>query len=159
MAKSTTPAPFDPYGTYRTDESLEVNGIVLEEPNFRIRIRRAGGKNVKFKQVTERIMRPLRRSIQLGTLSESVAQQKTAEILAEAVIIGWETRNPEFGSNPEAPEWVKQVWHPDLNEFVEPNYDNLIAALNAAPALTDYIFQQAKDDTLFREQIEEDVKN
>lgn len=150
---------FDPYGTYRTDERLEVEGIVLEEPNFRIRIRRAGGKNVKYKTVTERIMRPLRRSIALGTISESVALQKTAEILAEAVIIGWETRNPNSSEDPEAAEWLKQVWHPELEEFVEPTYENIVAALVAAPTLTDYIFQQCRDESLFREQVEEDAKN
>ena len=149
-----TDKPYDPYAFYRSDEDLETNGILLEEPNMRIRIARAGGANSRFQTTYERVMRPLRRAIQLGTLSEDVSLRTTAQILAESIILSWETRKA-----PGSDEWVPMVFDPQLRDFVEPTPANIQKALIAAPALCSYVFAQAKDETLFREEIEEDLKN
>lgn len=149
----------NPYSSYRTSSTLETKGILLEEPDFRIRIARAGGKNVKFKQVTEREMRPLRRAIQLGQVSEELSQQKMAKILAEAVILQWQSRDLEGPENLDEAEWLDGIIDPDTLELVEDTVENRTRALTAAPELANYIFEQAKDTTLFREDLEADVKN
>ena len=145
---------YDPYALYQSDEDLETRGILLEEPNLRIRIARAGGANTKFQQTFERVMRPLRRSIQLGTISEDVARRATAEILAESIVLNWETREA-----PKSDVWVNKVMDPKTREFVDPTPEAIARALDAAPALCNYVFEQAKDETIFRKEIEEDVGN
>lgn len=149
---------FDPYASYRSDETLEVNGIVLQEPNVTIRIRRAGGKNTKFKTTGERVMRPLRRALELGQVSDDVQRDATARILAEAVIIGWHSRDPE-NMDADREDWPQGVWDPDLKEIVEFNQANVIKALKAAPELAGYVMAQAADAKLFREEVEDDLKN
>lgn len=149
----------NPFATYQTSGALETRGILLEEPNFRIRIARAGGKNVKFRAVSERILRPIRRAIQLGTVSEELAAEKTAEILAEAVILDWQTRDQDGPEDLDEAVWLDGVPDPETFELLPVTKENLVAALLAAPELSSYIMEQAKDASLFRDDIEDDAKN
>ena len=145
---------YDPYAVYRTDPDIERKGILLEEPNLRIRVARAGGSNTKFQTTFERVMRPLRRAIQLGTLTEEVSLRATAQIVSESLVLSWETREA-----PDSDNFVPMVFDPSLREFVEPTPANIEKALIAAPALCSHIFASAKDETLYREEIKADMGN
>lgn len=149
----------NPFATYRTDASLEVNGVWIEEPNFRIKIARAGGKNARFKSVSERIFRPIRRALELGTISNELAAQKTAELLAEGVILDWQTRDLDGPEDLDDALWINGVPDPETYEIVPATSESITAALLAAPELTEYLMQQAKDSDIFREDFEGDAKN
>lgn len=83
------------FKTFKTNATLETDGIWLEygqnskgEP-IRIRISRAGGSNVRFAKVMERITRPHKKALELGVLDNSVAQRLFQEGYAEAVVLDW----------------------------------------------------------------------
>lgn len=147
------------FSDYRTDADLERNGIWLEEPNFRIKIARAGGKNAKFRQVQERVLRPIRRAMELGQVPDDLAAEKTCEILAEAVVLEWYTRDLDGPEDLDHAEWIHGVPDPETMEIVAPTVEAVKAALKAAPELATYILDRAKDTTIFRENFEGDVKN
>lgn len=149
----------NPFASYQTDTSLETSGVLIEEPNFRIRIARAGGKNVKFRTVTERIMRPIRRALELGTVSEELASEKTAEILAQAVILSWQTRDVSGPEDLDDAVWLDGVPDPETFEIVPATPESVKAALMAAPELAQYLMEQAKDPAIFRADFEGDAKN
>ena len=43
------------YDRFKTDENLEKNGVIFEEPTFRYWLARTGGANKKFQQVFEKL--------------------------------------------------------------------------------------------------------
>jgi len=149
----------NPFATYQTSGDLESRGVLIQEPNFQIRIARAGGKNTKYRVVAERVLRPVRRALQLGVISEEVAAEKTADILAEAIILDWKTRDLNGPEDLDEAIWIDGVPDPTTFEIVPATVQNIKAALLAAPELAQYLMDQAKDASVFREDIEADAKN
>ena len=64
------------YKLFKTDEKLETDGVWLEYGQteegkpIRIKIARAGGRNVAFAKALEKATRPYRKAIQTGTLDD-----------------------------------------------------------------------------------------
>jgi hypothetical protein len=82
MAKS-------PYDVFETDESLEREGIIVDYGDFYFKVARAGGANTKFREHVRAKLAPYQRAIELGEMSEELAQRLTGESFAETVVITW----------------------------------------------------------------------
>lgn len=80
------------YETFGTSKDAESGrGIVLRYgPETSITIHRAGGTNQRFLKRYEAKMKPYTRQIQTNTMDEELSRRLTAELYADAVIIGWE---------------------------------------------------------------------
>lgn len=145
----------NPYAAYRNDPALETGGVWMEEPYFRVKVRRAGGANKRFAKTQERILKPVRRLAEQGNLPDDIARQKMAEIYTEAIIVAWETRD-----DPMSTEWVTDtIYDPDQGEVVEYDEDVGRRALLAAPEFFDLMVGITTTANNYREQLDSDLGN
>lgn len=136
------------YTTFKTDETLEKEGVWLEygtasngEP-IRIKIARAGGQNTAFIKALEKATKPYRRAIQSGRLDDNTADRLYITAFAEHVVLNW--------VNVEDPQ----------GKPVEFNRGNVILLLDELPDLFADLREQASNMQLFRaEELEEDLGN
>lgn len=131
------------YEQFKTSTDLETEGVVLDYGSCRIRVARAGGSNKKFSRVLENKMKPYRRQLQAGTLENDAALGVMREVFAEAIILGWETKD-ENGA------WVSGIEGPD-GEVLPVTSANVIETFNNLPDLFLDLHEQASQMALFRQ--------
>ena len=145
------------YKQFKTNDNLEIRGIILDYGDFRVTIARAGGANKRYDKILDLKAKPYKRAIQLGTISAEKDAELMREVYAEAVILKWEVvveRDEEdnriFKEGIEAP-----------NGSVIPfSRENVLMTLKNLPDLMKDIQEQANKVSLFREEeLEEDAKN
>lgn len=79
------------YDQWGTDEKVEQEGVLLDYGEAgSIRVRRAGGSNKAYQKRLEKFARKYRRQIELGVLSEEVANRELVQIFADTVVLGGE---------------------------------------------------------------------
>jgi len=81
-----------PEALFKTDASLEEEGIWLDYGDFRIRIRRAGPNNKRFKTTFDKAMKPHRAAMANDRMNEKVAMRVTQEVWAETIVMGWDSQ-------------------------------------------------------------------
>lgn len=79
------------YDTFETDSNLEVEGVILDYGDFRIRVAHSGGANKKFIALMETKLKPLRRGLETGAVSNDRAAAIMMEIFAKTIVKSWET--------------------------------------------------------------------
>lgn len=136
------------YSQYKTDQDLEINGIVLnygknaKGENIDIRIARAGGGNTKFAKVAEVVLKPYRRQLNNETLDITVLDGLFRIIYAKAVVLGWSGVEDEDG-NP-----------------LEFNEQNVVKVFEDLPDVFADVRAAAEKASLFRrEALEDESKN
>lgn len=136
------------YKQFKTDNTLERNGIVLEYGNnadgnpISIRIARAGGANSQYTRLMEARVKPYRRQIQNETIEKTMVEKMLREVYAETIVLGWENVTDETGE--ELPFTVQ----------------NCIKLFEDLPDLFQDIQDQSQRAALFREEVlETDSKN
>ena len=136
------------YKLFKTDEKLETDGVWLEYGQteqgkpIRIKIARAGGRNVAFAKALEKATRPYRKAIQTGTLDDKTATRLYQEVFADTVVLGWE--------NVEGPD----------GQPLEFNKENVLKLFEDLPDLFADLREQANNVSLFREEVlEADLGN
>ena len=87
-----------PYSVFRTDKTLEKEGIVLDYGDFKIKVARAGGSNAAFQKALTSKIRPYKRQIDAGTIPDDVAEKLFLDVYAESVVLGWEGVTDENGN-------------------------------------------------------------
>lgn len=136
------------YKTYKTDSTLEKEGIWLEyglasngEP-IRIKIARAGGQNTRYVKALEKATKPYKKMLQAETLDNETAENIQQKVFAETVVLDW--KNVEG----------------DNGELMEFNVGNVLKLFSDLPDLFIDIRQAAQQLALFREDVlEGDLKN
>lgn len=131
------------YAAYKTDESRETKGVILDLGDAgKYRIARAGGANQKFQKRLAAITKPYRRAIQTGNIDEKLADSLMAKVYAETVLLSWEDVTGEDG------------------QPLPFNVDNAVKLFTDLPDLFKDIRQTADDASLFRlDIVETDAKN
>jgi hypothetical protein len=136
------------YQQFKTNEGIEKSGLLLNYGEnskgapINIRVARAGGANRKFEKVADIKLKPYRRQIQQGLISNAAVEKLLVEIYAESVVIGWENVEDADG-NPMA--------------F---SVENCVKLLTDLPDLFKDIQDQAQRGAIFRDDIAEaDIKN
>ena len=82
------------YANILTDEQLEKVGIWRDVNEFiRIKIARSGGANKSFARLLEAKSKPYQRAIKTDTMDTAIAERIMREVYAEAVVIGWQTKD------------------------------------------------------------------
>lgn len=136
-AKSTR----SPYGLFKTDSNVEKVGVELDYGEFIIRIARAGGSNVAYLRETEKRFMKYRKLIQAGAFDLTMAEAIQREIYADTIILGWTNVVDQDG--------VEMAF----------TRENVIKLLTDLPDLFADIREQSTNLTLFRENLETDLKN
>lgn len=119
------------YNNFLTDRELEQNGVPIDYGEFRVWIARAGGSNLTFSKTAAEIMRPYKRALETGTMTDEVARPLMAEVYAKTVIRRWEIR--------EGDGWVAKVAMPDGTTV--PFSPEAVKALLATPELNDLFME------------------
>lgn len=164
--------PFNPFASYETSQDLEVQGVWLVEPFFRIRVARAGGRNTKFQPLYESITKPYKRAIQTKTLPEDLDAQLSRELYARAVVTGWSVAEIDEKGQPKRDDKGEVIWidnkmfDPVTFEVIDFTVENVMRTFNdetkgRGPALHQYVVAMSNDVSLFRDEDaeDEDAKN
>lgn len=139
------------YNVFETDENLETSGIVVDYGDFRVRVASAGQGNKEYVRYAEKKLKPVRKAMDVGALSNKRSQAIMADIYAETVILGWEVLQGK--------EWVSGIEN-SKGEIVDFNKENVMVALNDLPRLFLDLQEQAMLLSNFRKSdLEEEGKN
>lgn len=87
-----------PYTFFQTDTNLEKDGIVVDYGDFRFRIARAGGANTRFQKTLAARIRPFRRAIDAGAITDADADKILHGVFVDSVLLGWEDVTDEHGN-------------------------------------------------------------
>ncbi len=75
---------------FGTDPQLEQEGVWCQYGTMRFLLARAGGANRRYGKVMMARMKPVRRALEIGNLSEERSRALLADVLAETVVLNWE---------------------------------------------------------------------
>lgn len=140
---------------FETNESKEIEGVALQYgenadgtvPSFWIsRMSRA---NTAYTKTLEKVTRPYRRAMDMGTLANDVAEKLFLEVFCKTVLKGWENIP------------LSDVTGNEEDEGFAPfTIENAMALMKALPELYDDLQNQARSAALFKdESIEQESKN
>lgn len=131
-----------PYAKFKTDSEMETSGIWLDYGDFKIRIARAGGANVRYEQALAKHVQKNKLAVKTESLSTNDIRKILIEVFADTVILGWEGLTDE-------------------NEQLMPfSRENAIKVLTDLPELFADIQEQSSKIVLFqRKTLEEAAKN
>ncbi len=139
------------YDVFETDTNLETAGIVVDYGDFRVRLASAGQGNKNYVRYAEKKLKPVRKAMDVGALSNERSQALMADIYAQTVILGWEVLKDG--------EWVSGIEN-SKGEIVDFNAENVMNALRDLPRLFLDIQEQAMLLSNFRKaDLEEEGKN
>lgn len=136
------------YKQFKTDNSLEKEGILLEYGEnskgkpIAIRIARAGGANKAYEKRMEIRVKPYRRQIQNEIIETALVEKIIKEVYAETIVLGWENVEDENGND------------------MEFSAENCLKLFDDLPDLFRDIQEQSQRAALFRQEVREaDAKN
>lgn len=145
---------------FKTNDKLEVDGIVIDYGDARIRIARAGGANKKFTRLLDVRTKPYRRAIASGSMDNDRALDIMKGVFAEVIVLGWETNT----GTDEEPIWETGIDSEDAGvEMEDPldtsllpvNKDNVLKVFRQLPDLFLDLQSQAQSSTLYRAELDE----
>jgi hypothetical protein len=139
------------YDIFETDENLETAGIWLDYGDFRVRIASAGQGNKKYVKYAEKALKPVRRAMQAGAVSNERSMAIMADIYVNTIVLAWEVKTADG-------------WKPGIEgrdgEIVPFNKEEVTKVFDSLPNLFIDIQEQAAAISNFRKQeIEEDSGN
>lgn len=139
------------YDVFETDDSLENAGVLIDYGDFRVRLASAGQGNKNYVRYAEKKLKPVRKAMDVGALSNERSQALMADIYAETVILDWEVLVDDV--------WIQGIESPS-GEIVDFNKENVEVALRALPRLFLDLQEQAMSLGNFRKaDLEKEGKN
>lgn len=143
---------------FKTDPSLETNGITIDYGDAKILIARAGGANKKYARILEQKTKPFRRAIAVGAFDNDRSNLLLMQVYADTVILNWETNT---GSEAE-PVWTKGIDAEDAGmesqeDLLPVTPENILKVFINLNDLFFDIQQQAQIGSLFRVELNEAV--
>lgn len=143
------------YDTFSTDSTKEVEGTWLDYGDFQVKIAYAGGANKKFSNLLEQKLKPLRRALEAGAVSNERSNAILAEVYAKTIVLDWQTVK-----DPKKPDEMVQGIEGPKGDIIEFNVDNVIMTFKNVPNLFTDIRQQAEAISNFKaEELEAESKN
>ena len=143
------------YDTFSTDATKEVEGTWLDYGDFQVKIAYAGGANKKFTNLLEAKLKPLRRALDTGAISNERSNALLAEVYAKTIVLDWQTC-PDTNK----PDKMVQGIEDELGEIVKFSHEQVVKTFKALPNLFVDIRHQAESISNFKqEQLGEEAKN
>lgn len=148
----------NPYAVFKTDSDVEVNGVILDYGDIRIRIARAGGANKKFNRLLTARLKQYKRQIDTESLDEEVASEVMIETYVDGIVLNMEVKD-KVNSTKALAVYTPGILDPDGN-VLEFNRTNAIAFFTNLPELFKDVQVQSTQVALFRAvEQEEEIKN
>lgn len=136
------------FDQFETDRDAELKGVYVtygknkDGNEIRFLISRMGKSNKAYSKAMENATRPHRRSIELGTMDDDLAEEVFKKVFCEKIILGWENVEDREGKP------------------IKFNLKNAMQLMTDLPDLYDDLQEQAKKASLFRsERMGEEAKN
>lgn len=140
------------YDTFKTDPTREQEGVWLDYGDFRVRVAHAGQGNKRYVAYAEKALRPVRRAMDAGALSNERSMAIMADIYAKTIIIDWQVLQ-------EDKTWKIGIESED-GSILPFTTENVELTLKNLPNLFSDIQGQASSIANFRAaEIEEESKN
>lgn len=139
------------YDIFETDEDLENAGIWLDYGDFRVKVASAGQGNKKYVRYAEKALKPIRRAMQAGAVSNERSMAIMSDIYAKTIVLDWQIKGDDG-------------WKPGIEgrdgEVLPFNKEEVQKVFEALPNLFIDVQEQANSISNFRKQeIEEDSGN
>jgi len=139
------------YDVFETDEDLETSGIWLDYGDFRVKIASAGQGNKKYVKYAEKALKPVRKAMQAGALSNERSIAIMSDIYAKTIVLDWETMDKD--------KMTKGIEQRD-GKVAPMSYDTVKQAFIDLPNLFIDIQEQANSIANFRKaELEEESGN
>ncbi len=139
------------YKIYQNTDD-EVNGVKIPVGDTtRITLARSGGRNKKFEKMRSSLMKPYKRQMEAGRLSDNKLVKIVMPAYIKTIILNWETKVDD--------KWIQGIETPegDVDEFTNKNVEKVLTAL---PDLYESIVLSSNDLSLFNHiEREEDAGN
>lgn len=130
------------YETFGTNKNFETSGIWLQFADARMKVRRAGGSNMKFRQVLGEKTRPHKHVMEAGGLDPNLSRRLLQEAYFEAVVIEWENFTDREGN------------------LLELTLENFCKVMEDLPDLWEAVVQACDEMKNFQDaKVEEDVND
>lgn len=101
-----------------TDPALESEGIDFEVGEVTFRLRRFGGKNPKMRAAQLKYFKPHAKSIELGSIDDSLGEEITVKAFIDSCLVKWEGLTDKSGQPiPCTPENAFQFFIKRLDLF------------------------------------------
>lgn len=140
------------YDTFETDDNLEKNGVWLDYGDFRVKIASAGQGNKSYVRYAEKKLKPVRRAMEAGSLSNERSVSIMSDIYAKTIVLDWQVRN-------ENDEWTTGIEDREGN-IIDFNQANVEEVFQNLPRLFMDIQEQAQSLSNFRRaELEGETKN
>jgi hypothetical protein len=139
------------YDTFETDPELEAKGVWIDYGDFRVLLASSGQGNKNYVRYAEKKLKPVRRALESGALSNDRSQALMADIYSKTVVLAWETmQGKEMKSGIESPD----------GKILPFNPINVEQALISLPRMFTDIQEQAASLANYRKaELENDTKN
>ena len=138
---------------FKTDNTLEIKGVVLDYGTTRIRISRAGGANKRFGLALTKATKPHRRTIQAGVMDPELSQFIMRDVYSRTIVIGWETKGKDG-------KFKSGIDPTDMGEpegaLVKVSPENVMRVFNHLPDLFSDVQLQSESHAIFRAEIDEE---
>jgi len=147
----------NPYKMFKTDGTVETEGLWLDYGDFEIRIARAGGANTKYKNALKARLKQYKHQVENDLMSDEVSRKLMAGIYADTIILGWRTKVRDGEGNVTG---YNDGFIPDENdEPMEWNRENCVKLLMDLPVMFTDIHSQANSVSNWRaEEVKRNVK-
>ena len=127
---------------FGTNEDAEKEGVWIDYGEIRIKVARAGGRNIKYQKVLEAQSKPHKRALQTDSMPEDQARAMLYRVYAKTVVVDW--------------EGVKD----DAGKKLPFNEKNVLAMFEQYPDFFVEVKNMADGVALFREEeLDADAKN
>lgn len=139
------------YDTFETDKNMEASGVWIDYGDFRVRIASAGQGNKAYVRYAEKKLKPVRRAMEAGSLSNERSMAIMSDIYAKSIVLAWQV-------NVEG-EWQDGIEdrNGEIQDFTEANVEQ---AFRDLPRLFTDIQEQASSLANFRKaELETETKN
>lgn len=141
-----------PFKQFKTNTALEADGVWLDFGGWEIRAARAGGSNKRYLPATELHFREHKQAAAIGVLPEHIARAALYAVYADAVVLGWRTKQ-EDGS------YVPTIEGPE-GEPLDFTRENVIKLFELVPDVFNIIKSMAENYATFQRGMkDETLKN
>jgi hypothetical protein len=130
------------YDTFETDAEMESKGVIVDYGDFRVRLAHAGQGNTRYVKYAEKMMKPVRRAMEAGSLGNERSLAIMLDIYAKTIILDWQVRDG-------VDKWKTGIESKD-GSILPFNEDNVLSTLKALPNLFLDLQQQATSISNFR---------
>jgi len=152
MQEGTATKKVNPYDKYKLDPEIKKQGIWYEDEDVRILATFAGTENSRYDKMLKLRLKPYETRIRNDNFSDKAFHEVLAEVYAETVILGWESKN-------DAGEFVSGIYNEE-GEILPFSKENVAMGFKLGDRLFTDVIKLATNFNLFRRgQQEEDAKN